>query len=279
MMSSECDESWIFKETDFKKILSRIYAHRKVRNPRYSLRALSRDLGISAQRLSEVLNGEHGMSVSTARKMAEKLGFNEAESDYFCDLLTSIHGRSEVERAAATERVHKVRSHSRYRKITADAFDILSEWYYLALLELVDIHGGQSTVDVLSEELDLNVTTVEQAIAKLESFGFLSLQDGAVKRIETPLLFSSETPSTKIREFHVQILQRAILAIGGFGSDQRASRSAVISFSPGDFAAAKADINRFDEAFTGRFESRSPDAEVYCLSVQLFPMTQRNKKA
>jgi plasmid maintenance system antidote protein VapI len=45
----------------------------QVRNRRYSLRALARDIGLSPSHLSEVLNGRHRISAKTAGQILRTL--------------------------------------------------------------------------------------------------------------------------------------------------------------------------------------------------------------
>lgn len=53
---------------------------RQARNPRYSMRALARDLGISQTMLVQVMSGKRGLSAEMAIKIAGRLQLSEAES-------------------------------------------------------------------------------------------------------------------------------------------------------------------------------------------------------
>ena len=60
-----------------REILSDALNERISINPGYSLRAFARDLGISPQLLSNVINGKRGMSADLATRIAGKINLSE----------------------------------------------------------------------------------------------------------------------------------------------------------------------------------------------------------
>src|SRR4051812_21328836 len=89
---------------DYRRFFRDACEDRCQRNSRYSLRAFARDLGISAPRLSKILNGRHGLSVEAASEIARRLGLSESEQDLFMALVESEHGRAAVTRSLAKKR-------------------------------------------------------------------------------------------------------------------------------------------------------------------------------
>ena len=67
-------------------ILTLVLNERRSRNPRYSLRAYARDLGISVSHLSTIMNGRRKLSTLQAGKIAVKLQF---PAEKFIELVTS----------------------------------------------------------------------------------------------------------------------------------------------------------------------------------------------
>jgi len=57
-----------------------IFNERKDKNPRYSLRAFARSLGVSSGQLSEILSGKRPLSHKLARRISIALALTEAES-------------------------------------------------------------------------------------------------------------------------------------------------------------------------------------------------------
>jgi hypothetical protein len=69
------------KTGSYRDLLKRELESRCGRNPRYSLRAFAKDLGLSAPRLSHVLNGRFGLSRAAAEAIADKLGLVGVEAE------------------------------------------------------------------------------------------------------------------------------------------------------------------------------------------------------
>lgn len=86
---------------DYRIILRQEMQKRLERNPSYSLRAFARDLGILPNRLISVLNRKYGISPKAALYLAEKLGFDQKQTELFCDLVRIEHARSRRERESA----------------------------------------------------------------------------------------------------------------------------------------------------------------------------------
>ena len=63
----------------FEKLLREKFAERLLRNRRYTLRAYARDLALSPSKVSEMLSGKQGISLKTARRVADKLRLSESE--------------------------------------------------------------------------------------------------------------------------------------------------------------------------------------------------------
>lgn len=89
------------KWTSYREVLSENFSSRKKKNPNYSLRAFARDIGLSASRLSEIMNMKAGLSTEKAVIVCEKLQLTEPESMRFLNLVESQHGRSFIARKMA----------------------------------------------------------------------------------------------------------------------------------------------------------------------------------
>lgn len=103
-MTVESQRNYTFPS--FREVLIGEYSARRIRNPKYSLRAFALDLGLSSSsRISEILNGKQGLSVEVAREIAGSLKFDIKETEVFCDLVELECSRSSVLRRVAEERL------------------------------------------------------------------------------------------------------------------------------------------------------------------------------
>jgi transcriptional regulator with XRE-family HTH domain len=65
-----------------------IFNERKDKNPRYSLRAFARSLGVSSGQLSEILSGKRPLSHKLARRISIALALTEDESQKLIQLVS-----------------------------------------------------------------------------------------------------------------------------------------------------------------------------------------------
>ncbi|WP_413291098.1 helix-turn-helix transcriptional regulator [Bdellovibrio sp. HCB337] len=76
-----------------------IFNERKEKNPRYSLRAFARSLGVSSGQLSEILSGKRPLSHKLARRISIALALTEDESQ---KLIFLVSQQSQFLEAAGT---------------------------------------------------------------------------------------------------------------------------------------------------------------------------------
>lgn len=65
-----------------------IFNERKEKNPRYSLRAFARSLGVSSGQLSEILSGKRPLSHKLARRISIALALTEVEGQRLLQLVS-----------------------------------------------------------------------------------------------------------------------------------------------------------------------------------------------
>ena len=93
---------------DYRDILKDELSSRCQKNPRYSLRAFARDVGLSSARISEVLNYKHGLSRKSGTQISKKLGFSNEEAEYFCTLIESSDARSRIVKENASQKIKQI---------------------------------------------------------------------------------------------------------------------------------------------------------------------------
>lgn len=114
----------IFEHHSFVEYLIDRFQMRVDRNPHYSLRAFARDLKIDASRLSQILKGKQGLSMTFAERICYSLRLSEAESRHFCHLVASRHARSNFARVQAKKALEQDRSYRKELRIAIDPNDI-----------------------------------------------------------------------------------------------------------------------------------------------------------
>jgi len=261
--------------SDYRDTLRHAMETRCQRNPSYSLRAFARDLGLAPSRLHDVLQGRYGLSREAAAKIAKNLGLHKEEAERFCDQVESQHARGKRIRQAAAERLSA--KAPAYQPLTLDGFQVISDWYHFAILELTLTEGFQSNAAWIAKELDLSPHVATAAIDRLKRLDLL-LEDkeGNLKAADTFTASPGGVPSDAIKKFHRQILEKAITAIDCQALEERDFSSMILAVDSSRVEEARLELKNFRRAFDAKFGASENKTTVYCLSTQLFRLQTKS---
>lgn len=112
--------------TPLPSALRQAYTKKCKKNPGFSLRAFAKQLKIQPATLSEILREKRSVSKKYARGLLERLALEEV------DIARIIQTIPEKKKAAAA---------ADYRELTFDELELVSKWYYFAILSLSKTEG------------------------------------------------------------------------------------------------------------------------------------------
>lgn len=261
------------KFLDYRQFLVDELQRRQKKNPAYSLRAFSRDLGIGSSRVSEIIHAKVGLSEERAVEIAQRLQLAEAEKALFIDLVQSEHARSNIAREAAKTRL-KARFTSA-RNVTASDFHLISDWHNLALMELLNLDDLEHNTEIFAQKLGLRAEVVIETIERLIQLGYIRQHEGRWQAIESGMTAASEVPSSAIRSYHSQILDKAKKALHEKPMEERDFSSIVFALNSSQMDYVKNRIKEFRRTLVTELEEAPGKDGVFCLSLQFFEMTEK----
>lgn len=264
--------------SDYRDILRSRLQLRLKRNPRYSLRAYAKDLGVSPGRLSEILSGKQGLSASSATKIAQRLGLNQVESSHFCNLVEAQDARSLKKKILAQKALQNEEALSLSRKILSEAeFSPIASWVHMAIMELTNIVSDLS-VDAIAKRLGLARLRVSEAFNALVKGGFLIKRKSKWEQTEKNLSTTEDLPSSVIVSYHQEILDKAAIAIEQQSVSERDFSSLMISLNESELKEYKELIRAFRKKINNKAESSTTSKDqIYNLSIQFFRITERER--
>ncbi len=248
----------------------------------YSLRSFAKDLEISPSRLSEVLSARQGLSAKFAEKISAKLKLSPKEAQFWLDLILAENSTNEKVREFAASRMSKARLSNDRSQLKADQQQIVSNWFFIAILEMTLLHDFQPNVSWISERLGMNPDQVQIAIDKLFSLGLLSLEvshSDEVKWVAKPEVFRSfgSIPRDKLNQFHRQILKMHSDAIGEASDSDRITQAMIVAIPKNSLAQFEFEF----QELLSRFWSKNADQEkeeLVLLSLNLSPVKKQSKE-
>ena len=258
-------------------ILRSVLDQRQSINAGYSQRAFARDLGLSPQQLSNFLNGKRGLSLELAKKVAAKAKLDEHQTYFFIESLRANFALSKADRIMARARLVELSSRGETKNLEIDLFKTISNWYHLALVELIRISTNNSTTPkFLSKKMGISENEVALALGRLERLELISRTTKGWKVNQDVVTFDQAIPSEAIKNFHRQILEKAINALVFQGSDERYGSSSTIPIKLKNLARAKKMIQEFREKLSLEIADREKGDSIYGLSVQFFNLTPKD---
>jgi uncharacterized protein (TIGR02147 family) len=239
-------------------------------NRAYSLRAFAKALGLSSGELSEILRGKRKLSLKSAVKISKSLGLNSIETKH----LISLIGNEINEKSLSDKEIKSVNE----AQLSIDQFTVISEWYHFAILNLADCKNFNWSYSYISKKLNIKPFEVKIAIEKMIHVGLIKKsydKNGEVrlKVSEDFVMPQSGIPSTAIRKYHKQILNKAIEALEIQSVDERDITGIGLSLNKIDIKSFKKDISAFQDFLIEKY-SKGKKERAYQLEMALFALSE-----
>lgn len=260
--------------TGFRAVLQESYLRRRGRNPQYSLRAFARDLALSPSRLCEIMKGRESLSRTTAEQVGERLGLTGDERTLFCDMVEAESARSLAVRSAAKRRVETQLVASAPKRLAADEYAFIADWYHLAILEALSLPDVDPTPAAIAKTLGITTPEAAGALRRLESLGLVRIRGGVVEKLADDVTTTSDVPSAAIRAHHEQMLEKAGTALHFEPMARRTFESLIVKFRSERAAEAFACLRAFVGKFNAAYGHDADSDAVYALTMQFFPLSK-----
>lgn len=242
------------------------FEKRMKKNPAYSLRAFAKSINLSPSYLSRVFSGERPLSLKAFLKISETLDLDPKERKKVFNLITSENTITNGERNDEES--------DDPTQLTLDAFYVISEWYHFAIMQLFYIKGFKEDSTWIAKMLGISSHEVNFAFERLLRLGLIEKnKNGKLVRTSATLTTGSDIPSSGIRQFQRQILEKAILSLEQDSVEKRDITSMTMAINIKHLPRAKEEIKKFRKKMTKLLEE-GERSQVYNLGIHLIPLTQ-----
>lgn len=157
-------------QSDVRLFLQGELVRRCKSNPKYSLRAFAKLLSMESSALSKILNGKRNVSGAMLKRIARRLALNPPQLQVLEGNLVERRGRpkefsSNSNKVAAPD----------YHQLALDHFQLISDWYYNAILELIAVKGFQPKFSWVARSLGISVSEAQAAVERLQRLEYRTL--------------------------------------------------------------------------------------------------------
>jgi transcriptional regulator with XRE-family HTH domain len=245
---------------DFRKLLQREFQRRLDANPRYSLRAFAKALGIYHATLSSLLSGQRPISAKSIQKIGSALGLTPKDLETHLAKSTHFNSQSVVE-------------------LQEDEFNLIANWQHDAILEFLQLPGESKEARSIGRRLKMTAADVLVSLQLLERTGMIErdvVGHWNVLRPNSSTLLGENQTSHARRAHQKSLLEKSRQALDEVAINLRDHSSITMTVNSDDLPELKTAIRDFRRklmAFAQR-KNANPDS-VYQLQISLFPLTNQ----
>lgn len=261
----------------FREILHSEFEAIKKRNPNFSLRAFSRDLGMNHSTLSLILSGKRLPSYKMTIRMLKELDITKEEEEEF---LLSV---AQEQMAKKSERMNPVLrklalgdqaylNNTYYLDI--EKFKVISQWHHFAIFESFHKDNFKFDAEEIARSFHLKISQVEDAVDRLVSIGLLIDENGELRQGNINNDTSDKEKTSRAhRERQIQILNKSIVAIKKQDISKRNHSAMTMAIDPELIPEAKEKIDSFMKELCQFLES-GKRTQIYELQTSLFSLDE-----
>jgi uncharacterized protein (TIGR02147 family) len=268
----------IFAHSDYRAYLKQILSERIQKNPSYSLRAFSKQLGISPAQLSKVFSGQKHLSYESAMSAGQSLGLESEEFEYFFLLIQYASTNDASLRSEVAKKMSRINQNRSIQNLDLEAFQMISDWYHIPILEMTALPKTQFTPKKIARRLGISLDEAEIAVNRLLRLKLIEkMADGSHRKTYADGLFNTVYAHLGLRDYHAKMLEKATLSLSEQPNSSRFVGSETFAFDPELFELFCAQAEKFFSRSVTLAKRSSKPKEVYYLGVQFFRLTSEEK--
>lgn len=268
----------IYSYLDYRAYLKDMYTFKKRECPGFSYRFFSRFAGLkSSNFLKLVMDGKRNLSNEGIQKFAHALKLTKPEINFFETLVLFCQAKSVDEKNRQYERIAQTKRYHEVKKLEASQYDYFSNWYYVALRELVKIRDFREDPQWINRKLGTKIShdEIQKAIKTLLHLKLLERDSyNRLRQTEESIVTSSDIGDLAVLNFHKEMIKKAGDALEQSATTCRDISALTVSVSREQFSQIKERINDFRREIHA-MTSASHDPEAVCqINFQLFNLSE-----
>jgi uncharacterized protein (TIGR02147 family) len=253
---------------DYQQFLNQELVRRTQRNRSFSQRAFAKMLDLSPGELSEILNGKRKLSVKKALLIAEKLTLSPEETLYFLKM------------TKVTKKLNTIRTSKNLKSqnLSIDTFEIISNWYCFAIINLSECSGFTWDKDYIAKKLDISHAETRDALNRLEKVGLIKRKEnGDYDVVSDFIIGPDDISSAAVKKSHYDLLKKAMISLEEKPLDERNITGVGLALTKEEYKDLTKDITQFRRDIVKKYGfSNQNKNKVYQLEIALFELTQGN---
>lgn len=259
-------------------ILLNAFNRKKARNPSYSKSALARDLGVSSAFVSNIFTAKKSIPAEMYDQFCYALELDSLEKNNLTEALILEKNKNGRMFEAVKNTLATRKGSPTAERVSAEmSVNLLTHWYYLAVLESLSTAAALAGPQEIAHRLGLSDYQLKDAIDFLSSHKMIEKKDGRWIKSESHLYFPVGRSKQSVRHFHKQMIEKAKHDLATKTTENDFKKRAFLGFTfsanPAHIEKIKAKLQTLLSEITIE-AGEGPCSEVYQCNLQLFPLSE-----
>lgn len=249
------------KPAAFRHVLQTELARRCTANPRYSLRAFAKYLGVDHSTLSQLLRGKRQFSPGNIRKFGVRLGYDEVAIE------TWQH--QEAQELATDAIAQEV------KQLSNDMAALMTDINHYAILELTRLEEFQADSRWIARMLGITMDEVNIAVQCLLRLRILEMVSPTrwVDRLGDSMANLNSFTKASVEQYLQQLQQLMLRTVNSDTANRSLIHSTTLALSSQRLPLALEMLNAFRHEFVSRHSQGDKHDAVYQFHLSFLPLT------
>ena len=274
----------IFTYSDYRKLLSDFHQlqNQSIKGS-FSFRAFSKRVGFAAPNyIQQIIAGDKNLSRAASYKIAEAMKLSKKAREFFTTLVDFNQAQDDKEKTYHFEKLLTFKDYTAAQKISVDQYEYFSQWYHVAIRELVALAAFRNDPKWIAKKLQPNISPAkaEEAMRLLKHLQLIQQDDeGKWNTAHQHITTGPEAFAIGVKKFHQQMIKCGFEALNQAPALRDIS-SLTMSLTAEEYREVKNRIARFREEIQNYLsENNCGRGDRVCqLNYQFFHLTHSEEK-
>lgn len=266
----------LWQYMDYRQFLKDFYEFEKTRLAVFSFRYFAGKIGTDPSFLVKVIQKEKHLADHHIGPLAKLLGLDERATDFLGLLVSFNKCKRDQDAKILFEKLMALRP-LQIQTVESTRYEFFSQWYHVALWELLSFHPFQGDFEELAKKLcpAITPTKAKRALEVLQRLQLVEVEGGTWKARHGLLTTGEDWQSLAIRTFQREAIQLAEQALDQIPKEDRDISTVTLSLSQSTFDAVRERIRAMRQELLEISDHETNKEAVYQFNFQVFPLTRK----
>lgn len=275
------DNRNVYQFTNYREYLKVYFEERKKHDPKFSHRYLSRRLGLSSPNfIMMVMQGKRNLTRSLAFKISQEFNHEDKEAEYFESIVGFVQAKTNKEKDRYFRKIISLRRNCNVEKIEEHQYEYYSNWYNLAIRELVTYPECKGDFKWLAKKVfpPIAPSQAKHSVNLLLKLGLIKRKGTSYVRSSPLISTGPEVSSLAIVNFHRKMAEMAAASLDTVPRHERDITACTVNISEKGVVEIKKVLAECRGKVLSIAEADIPADRVYQINFQVFPISAKNKR-